>query len=77
MLTDNSPVNTTELARFMRCCRETVNRHKRQGYCFEFGNRTTAGTLQGMVAEESSHERESRIKHRSSQEGGTGETAMN
>jgi hypothetical protein len=51
MLTDNSPVNTGELARFMRCCRETINRHKRQGYRFEFGNRTTPGHYKAWLRE--------------------------
>jgi hypothetical protein len=51
MLTDNSPVNTSELARYMRCCRETINAHKRQGYCFEFGNRTTAGHYKAWLRE--------------------------
>jgi hypothetical protein len=42
MLTDDSPVNAIELAK-MRCCRATINNHKRSGYRFEFGNRTKAG----------------------------------
>ena len=49
MLNDNSPVNTTELAGMMRCCRATINTHKREGYRFEFGNRTTAGHYEAWL----------------------------
>ena len=43
MLNDDSPLNTIQLANYMLCCRATIGTHKRQGYQFEIGTRTTAG----------------------------------
>jgi hypothetical protein len=51
MLTDNSPVNTSELAQLMRYSRATISSHKRAGYRFEFGNRTTAGHYKAWLRE--------------------------
>ena len=42
MINDESPLNTIQLAKYMLCCRATIGAHKRQGYSFEFGTRTTA-----------------------------------
>jgi hypothetical protein len=51
MLNDDSPVNNTELAQLMRCSRATIFSYKKQGYKFEFGNRTTAGHLKAWLRE--------------------------
>lgn len=39
--TDDTPLNGTELAAYMRFSRWTVGRDKRAGYRFEFGFKTT------------------------------------
>jgi hypothetical protein len=48
-INDDSPVNHTELARVMRVSRSTIFNRVHEGYCFEFGNRTTPGHFKSWL----------------------------
>lgn len=56
-LTDSSVVNVGELAQLMRVSRWSIASWRKQGYAFEFGNRTTPGHLKSWLRERALSER--------------------